>query len=448
MTLPSIITKIPGPQSLGLAERLKKVESPGVTYLADDFPVFWESASGANIWDVDGNCFLDLNSAFGVCGIGHAHAKVAAAISAQSKQLIHGMGDVHPPKVKVEFIEKLLTLLPASLSQVILSCNGSDACESALKTAQVYTRRPGVIAFTYGYHGLGYGALDLTYKPHFRGPFEERLTSQTFHAIYPDSYRLGENALEISLQQIKEIILQNKETVGAIIAEPIQGRGGVIVPPSGFLKALRGICDENNLLLILDEIYTGFGRTGEMFAFERDRVIPDLLCLGKTVGGGLPLSICVGKAEIMKAWGNSNGEAVHTSTFLGNPTACAAGLAVLDDLLEQNWSKKNTESGDYLLEKLRELKSPFIGEVRGQGLMIGVELVKDKKSKEPFTELANYLLSECLRKGLIILTSGTNGHVLSFSPPFVISREEIDFAVCTLREALERCPQKLTPQLT
>jgi|694.fasta_scaffold08104_5 4-aminobutyrate aminotransferase/(S)-3-amino-2-methylpropionate transaminase len=437
-SLPSIQTAIPGPKSLEYADRLKLVESPGLTYLSAEFPVFWEKSSEANIWDVDGNRFLDLNSAFGVSGIGHSNSKVADAVSKQALQLIHGMGDVHPPRIKVEFMEKLKNILPSPLSQMILSCNGSDACESALKTAQVYTGKPGVIAFNYGYHGLGYGALDMTHKPHFRSRFTERLTPHTFHAPFPNPYRNGDNALEISLNAVREIISSQKDKLGAIIVEPIQGRGGVVVPPDGFLKGLREICDQNNLLLILDEIYTGFGRTGKMFAFEYEDIIPDILCLGKTIGGGLPLSICVSSPKIMQAWGLSNGEAIHTSTFLGNPLACAAGVVVLNDLRENSWPEKNEKLGEYILNQLQEKieSNQYVGDIRGKGLMIGIELVKDKTNKEPYTDLANYVLNEALRRGLIVLSSGTNGHVLSLSPPFVISHKQIDFAINTLADIL------------
>jgi 4-aminobutyrate aminotransferase / (S)-3-amino-2-methylpropionate transaminase / 5-aminovalerate transaminase len=446
MSLPSLISRIPGPQSLELAKRLQEVESPGITYLSDEFPIFWESSSGSNIWDVDGNCYLDLNSAFGVAGIGHSHPEVAKAISEQTLKLIHGMGDVHPPRLKVQFIEKLCSILPQTLNRVILSCNGSDACESALKTAQVHTGKPGVIAFEYGYHGLGYGALDLTHKPHFRSPFESRLTEATFHVPYPNTYRMGSNASQIVLEHIETLLASKKELIGSVIIEPIQGRGGVIEPPAGFLWQLRQLCDEHSLLLILDEIYTGFGRTGQMFAYEHEGILPDILCLGKTIGGGLPISVCVSTAQIMNSWGKSNGESVHTSTFLGNPLACAAGCAVLDNLIANNWPQKNLELGRYLLQKLNELESPFIGQVRGKGLMVGVEFVKDKKSKEPFTDLANHILNEALQRGLIILTSGTDGQVLSFSPPFVITKPEIDFAVGQIASILKTLPVHLSQQ--
>ncbi|MDJ0624981.1 MAG: aspartate aminotransferase family protein [Candidatus Caenarcaniphilales bacterium] len=436
--LPSIVSsEIPGPNSKQLAQRLQRVESPGLTYLSADFPIFWEKSSETNIWDVDGNCFLDLNSAFGVSGIGHCNDSVIEAITIQAKELIHGMGDVHPPKIKVEFMEKLLDLFPPQLDQAILSCNGSDACESALKTAQVYTKKPGVIAFEYGYHGLGYGALDLTHKPHFRSKFTERLTEYTFHVPYPNSYRNGSSAGEQSLNFIKEVFHKNKELIGSVIIEPIQGRGGVIVPPTGFLKDLKEFCEENNLLLIFDEIYTGFCRTGKMFAFEEEDVLPDIICVGKTIGGGLPLSACITSSEIMNSWDKSNGEAIHTSTFLGNPLVCAAGLAVIEDLQKNNWHQKNKELGEYLKNKLTELNCEFIGEVRGKGLMLGMELVKDKHNKEPFPQLAEHLMVESLKKGLIVLTCGSQGHTLSFSPPFTITKEEIDFAVNEFSEILK-----------
>ncbi len=428
MFLPQIKTAIPGPKSLEYAQKLALVESPGITYLSDKFPVFWQKANGLNIWDVDDNCFLDLNSAFGVAGLGHGNA--GKVVGEQALNLIHGMGDVHPPKVKVDFIEKLVEILPANLNKVILSCNGSDACESALKTVQVYTQKPGIIAFQYGYHGLGYGALDLTHKPHFRKPFEQRLSGPTFHAPYPSCVEELEQSLEI----IQEIINENKNILGGIIVEPIQGRGGVIVPPKGFLKELKKLCEKNNLLLILDEIYTGFGRTGKMFAFEHENIVPDLLCLGKTIGGGLPLSICVGSSEIMSAWGKSNGEAIHTSTFLGNPLACAAGLHILEELNKQDWPALIEERGQYFQAKLKTLKSPFIKEVRGKGLMLGIELVKDLKTNEPFTDLANYFLEKCLEKGLIVLTCGKAGHVISLSPPFIITEQAIDFVVKQFQE--------------
>jgi len=431
--LPEIITEIPGPKSKEYSQRLSKIESRNITFLPEDlsFPIFWESGENCNIWDNDGNRFLDLTSAFGVSSLGHSNPKTQKAIEEQSKKLIHGMGDLHPPEIKVLFLEKLISFLPRKLNKAMLSCNGSDACESALKTTQLYTKKPGFISFENSYHGLGYGALDLTEINFFRTSFQQRLSSYTFFAKFPDLLRNRELALEKSLQSVKEIFFKNKELIGGLILEPIQGRGGVIIPPKGFLKQLKAFCEENKLLFVLDEIYTGFGRTGKLFAFEYEEIIPDLLCLGKTLGGGLPLSVCVGKEEIMQqAWPKSKGEAIHTSTFLGNPTACATGLATLQQIQKLSLGKIQQKS-DYFQASLRNLKDDFsekILEIRAKGLMLGVEFIDPKIPKK--------IIKDGLKRGLILLSSGKNGQVLSFSPPLIISQEEIDFTVKTVRKIL------------
>jgi 4-aminobutyrate aminotransferase-like enzyme len=430
MPIPEIKTKVPGEKSQQYAERLRNCESIGLTYLSSDFPVFWERAKGTNVWDVDGNRFLDLNSSFGVASLGHANERVIDAINKQTEKIIHGMGDVHPPSVKVEFLEQLLTIMPQELNACILSVNGSDACESALKSMQVYTGKPGVIAFEYGYHGLGYGSLDVTHKKHFRQNFTQRLTEHTHFVNYPNS----EEAMHESLQRIKKLFELYGKKIGGIIIEPVQGRGGVVKPPKGFLKELREICNLNGALLILDEIYTGFCRTGSMFAFQKEEIVPDLLCLGKTLGGGVPLSVCVGRKEIMDAWGESNGEAIHTSTFLGNPLSCAAGLAVLSELKENDFSKIVQEKGQYFLQKLRNLRSPLVKEVRGEGLMLGIEFV-DLES-ETAGQIVDGFMRACLAKGLIVLNCGPRGNVISLSPPFVITHEEIDYAVSVFEKVL------------
>jgi 4-aminobutyrate aminotransferase-like enzyme len=443
-TFPYLLSKIPGPNSKKYTQNLSNFENRGITYFSEKFPIFWKSASGCMLEDVDGNIFLDLNSAFGVAGIGHCHPKVVQAITEQSSRLIHGMGDVHPPETKVKFLNKLLEFMPPALpgakktlDKAILSCNGSDACESALKTAQIHTKKNEVICFKYAYHGLGFGALDLTYKPFFRKDFEGRLANKTYFVDYPgvnDKSNGGREASRQSLEQIKQIIVQSKNSIAAVFVEPIQGRGGIMCPPEGFLSALKSLCQENNILLVFDEIYTGFARTGELFAYQHEGVSPDLICLGKTLGGGLPLSVCLGRKEVMDSWQKSNGEAIHTSTFLGNPLACSAGLAVLQVFEETNWTSKVKELGNYLMQKLKELKSPFIAEVRGRGLMLGLELTD---GKNPNTKLANHIVEEALQRGIILLNSGTHGQVLSFSPPFVIEKPQIDFAVEALQEILD-----------
>ncbi len=411
---PQILTAIPGPRSRALAHDLRRVESPNVTYLAPDFPIFWEEAHGCIVTDVDGNRFLDVTSAFGVASIGHSHPRVVAAIQQQVQKLTHGMGDVHPSEVKVRFCERIAALVPLPHAQVILGQNGGDAVEAALKTALLATGRPGILAFENGYHGLSYGALDVTARADFRAPFQSQLGGFTRHLPYG-----------ISLPQIEAHLKTHRP--GAVLAEPIQGRGGIVVPPSGWLAGLRELCTATNTLLILDEIFTGWGRTGDWFACRHVNVIPDILCVGKAMGGGLPISACVASAELMSVWGESTGEALHTSTFLGNPLACAAGLAALLVLEEERLPERAAEIGAVFAHGLRELQAEFpdqIADVRGRGLMLGIEMASPP--------LALSLVPAALRQGLILLPAG-DGRVLEFIPPLIITESQMAWCLEMMR---------------
>jgi 4-aminobutyrate aminotransferase-like enzyme len=419
--LPKIVTEIPGPRSRALAHDLRRVESPNVTYLAPDFPVFWNSAEGCLVTDVDGNRFLDVTSAFGVASVGHSHPRVVAAIQQQVQKLTHGMGDVHPSEVKVRFCERVASLAPIPNAQLILGQNGGDAVEAALKTAVLATQRPGVLAFDGGYHGLTYGALDATARADFRAPFQSQLGGFTRHL--PNG---------CPLELIAEHLYAHKP--GAVLAEPLQGRGGIVVPPPGWLPGLRELCTATDTLLILDEIFTGWGRTGDWFACQHENVVPDILCVGKAMGGGLPLSACVASAELMSVWGESNGEALHTSTFLGNPLACAAGLAALSVLEEDNLPKRAAAIGAVFSDGLRGLQASFpeqIIDVRGRGLMLGIEMVSPN--------LALSLVPAALRQGLILLPAG-DGRVLEFVPPLVITEEQIEWCLGMMREIIGTYP--------
>jgi 4-aminobutyrate aminotransferase-like enzyme len=431
--LPEIVTAIPGPRSMQLAEVLRRYESRNVTFLADDFPVFWQRAAGPNVWDADGNRFLDLTSAFGVSGLGHTHPATQAALVAQSAELMHAMGDVHPTAVKAELCARLSALTferwGAGPGKVVLGNSGSDAIEAALKTSLLHTGKAGVIAFTGGYHGLGLGALSAGGIPFFREPFRAQLKDFAELAPYPAGPSADLDALRRNLETtISEI------EIGCVLVEPIQGRGGCVVPPAGFLPMLREVCDENGVLLVLDEIYTGFNRTGTLFACEQQGVVPDLICLGKALTGGLPLSACVGRAPVMDTWPPSSGEALHTSTFLGNPLGCAMGLASLREHERPETSALVQGQGQRLKTALQGLRSPSIKEVRGSGLMLGVELVQ--QDGQPFTALAVAIIKGALRDGLILLADSPTGHVLSLTPPFTISDEEIAFVSSRLQEYL------------
>jgi 4-aminobutyrate aminotransferase/(S)-3-amino-2-methylpropionate transaminase len=418
VTSPRLLTSIPGPKSRDLAARLRRSESPNVTYLAADFPVFWESASGCWVTDVDGNVFLDLTAAFGVAGVGHSHPEVVAAIQHQATRLIHGMGDVHPSDVKVALCERIAQRVPLPSAQVILGLNGGDAIEAALKTAALATKRRGVLAFEGGYHGLSYGALDATYRDDFKAPFRAQLGAFTSHLPY-----------ECSLEQIEAALASHE--IGAVLVEPIQGRGGIVVPPDGWLAGLRELCTAHGALLIFDEIFTGWGRTGDWFACEREGVIPDVLCIGKAMGGGLPISACVASQDIMSAWPLSMGEALHTSTFLGNPLACAAALAATDVMARENLSLRAREIGAYFAQQLQSLQERYptrIAEVRGRGLMLGLKFFSIRDSLD--------FVTRALHSGLIVLPAG-DGSVIEFVPPLVITRDEIDCAVGILNHLLQ-----------
>ncbi|HZJ16794.1 MAG TPA: aspartate aminotransferase family protein [Chthoniobacteraceae bacterium] len=447
--LPELITAVPGPHSLALAEKLRRYESRNVTLLADDWPIFWERARGTNVWDADGNRFLDLTSAFGVAGLGHANDTIREALTVQANELLHAMGDVHPTAVKAELCVRLsaLTFERWSLGtgKVILGNSGFEAVEAALKTSLLHSGLPGVIAFTNSYHGLGLGALATTGLPFFREPFRAQLKDFATFLPYPhcfrcpfgvrEDYRLegrdlpncATSCLEQIHDQIEETI--RKREIGCILVEPVQGRGGCVVPPRDFLPMLRTICDTHKILLIADEIYTGFNRTGALFACEHSNVAPDIICLGKALTGGFPVSACVGRADIMDAWPPSSGEALHTSTYLGNPLGCSMALASLEQHANPKTATHVRERGAKLKAALQAL--PF-AHVRGLGLMLGAELVK--ANGDPDGERALAIVKAALRAGLILLADSPDSNVLSFAPPFSIDDEEIGFVADILAE--------------
>ena len=420
--LPEIRTPIPGPRSLELAAKLRAHESRNVTFLADDWPIFWQRAEGVNVWDADGNRFLDLTSAFGVSGLGHTNAAVRAALVAQSGELLHAMGDVHPTAVKAELCARLSALTferwGAGAGKVILGNSGFEAVEAALKTALLRTGKPGVLAFTGGYHGLGFGALTATGLSYFREPFRAQLAEFAEFVPYPS----GEDSDLVRLRGEIEAVLRARP-IGCILVEPIQGRGGCVVPPRDFLPLLRAVCDAHGILLVLDEIYTGFNRTGALFACEHPGVVPDLICVGKALTSGFPLSACIGRAEVMDAWPESSGEALHTSTFLGNPLGCAMALAALEQHARPETAALVRERGAKLRAALRPL-----GEVRGLGLMLGVEMADSAVAIE--------IVKRALADGIVLLADAPAGNVLSFAPPFAIGDAEIAFAAAKLASYL------------
>jgi 4-aminobutyrate aminotransferase/(S)-3-amino-2-methylpropionate transaminase len=416
---PSLVTAVPGPRSRALAARLAAVESRNVTALAPEPPIFWERAAGANVWDADGNRYVDLGAGFGVANVGHAHPRVVEALAAQEGALLHAMGDVHPAAVKVALLEALAARFPGGgPARAVLGSSGSDAVEIALKTALLASGHAGVVAFEGAYHGVSLGALDATWRKDFRAPFEARLAGRTVFARFGDA------------ADVTRAARASASPVGAVIVEPVQGRGGERVPPAGFLRALRERCDAEGWLLIADEVYTGCARTGRFFACEHDGVVPDLLCVGKGLGGGMPISACVGRASVMDAWPPSHGEALHTQTFLGHPPGCAAALAALAVIDEEKLAERAAELGAVALAFLRDAMrgNPRVVEVRGLGLLLGIEC------DTPASALR--ACASALRRGVIVIPSGDDGRVLAVTPPLVIGRDALLSALALLAECL------------
>ena len=439
-------------------EMLGRYESRNVTFVDPDggWPIVWAKAKGSHVWDVEGRKYLDLTAAFGVAAAGHANTAVVRAGQKQMATLLHAMGDVHPHPLKAELARELSRLTYERWAKIkdregktlrfppqakTIFCNsGFEAVEAALKTALLATRRKGVIAFKGAYHGLGYGALNATHREHFRKPFQGQLGGFSHFVSFP---LCGDclcpkpgpcGGTEVAWREMERLLKQNE--IGAILVEPLQARGGINVPKPEFLRILRNLCDEFGALLILDEVYTGFGRTGRMFACEHGGVVPDLICLGKALTGGFPLSACVGRADLMdRAWPASNGEAIHTSTFLGHPVGCAMALAQLKELKRLKLSERSAKLGKVLLAELGRISSKTLSlRVRGSGLMAGLEMRRADGS--PATAESLCIIKRLLHDGFIFLPEGEHANVIGFTPPLTISERDLRRSVNALANAL------------
>jgi acetylornithine/LysW-gamma-L-lysine aminotransferase len=361
---------------------------------------------GALLWDINGKEYVDCMGSYGVALLGHCHPKVVAAIKTQAEQLISCHASLYNDK-RTEFLQKLVSITPEGLNKAFLSNSGAEAVECAIKLARKYSGKPEIIAMMGAFHGKSMGALSATWDKKYREPFMPLVPE--FKHVPPDN-----------LEKVKEAI---SDKTAAVLLEPIRGEGGVRVPPDGFLQGLRKVCDEKNVLLIFDEVQTGFGRTGKLFACQHWSVTPDVMCLAKPFAGGLPIGITVAKENVMSAL--KLGE--HSTTFSGSPLVCAAGCAAIGALVEENLTEKAVSMGKYFKTRLEELqgKHKIIKEVRGLGLMLGVELRFD---------VLNIVL-KCAERGVLILDAGRN--VLRFLPPLVITKPQIDKAISVLDKVLE-----------
>lgn len=415
----------PGPESRAASSRLRELEAPGVNTLYGDADnLLWLEAKGANVLDVDGNRYIDLTSGFGVAVVGHRHPKVVRAIRDQSGRLIHGLGDAAGHPWRIRLADELRRLSKIDDAQTYFAISGADAVEVALKTALLWQRRSGdykerqtLIAFEPAYHGLTLGALALSSRPEFRGPFDAHLTPELRRLPFACSARSIESALE-------------RRDVAAVIVEPIVGREGVLVPPDGWLAGLAHQCRRAGTLLITDEIFTGFARTGTLFAAEYEQVRPDLLVCGKALAGGLPIGAVIGRKELMAAW-TTPGEALHTATFIANPLACASALAALEVIEQQDLCGRAKELGLKVHQRLDTWPERYapIQAVRGRGLLWGLEL-DHARSAAALSQAAR-------RRGLLMLAGGPRGNVAQIVPPLTITERQLEHALDTLEDAMD-----------
>ncbi len=425
-------------------ELLRRHESRNITLVQPEegWPIVWKRARGCRVQDEAGRSYLDLTAAFGVAAAGHANPAVVRAGRRQMSELLHAMGDVHPHALKARLARELSRVTferwtrrkgfagGPETGKVIFGCSGFEAVEAALKTARLATGKPGVLAFRGGYHGVGYGALNATERGHFRDPFRDQLREFGRFVDFPmtdpqaRSGGPGEDAPGVFIEALDRAAA--KGDVGAVIVEPMQARGGIRIPPPWFLPCLRQWADRNGALLILDEIYTGFGRTGAWFACEHSGVVPDLVCLGKALTGGFPLSACVGRARVMDAWPPAMGEAIHTSTYLGHPVGCAMALAQLGELRRLNLPARAARLQAVLEAELTALQRRFpdrVSRVSVIGLMGGIAWKRPDGG--PDTGLSVGLMHEALRRGVILLPEGEHSEVTGITPPLTITEAQL-----------------------
>ena len=434
--VPDIRTALPGPKAKALIDRDKSVVSPSYTR---GYPLVIERGSGAIVEDVDGNVFLDCSAGIAVNSTGHSHPDVVGAICEQAKKFLHMSGTDFYYEPQVRLAEELAAIVPMrGGARSFFGNSGTEAIEACLKLARYTTKRQNVIAFIGGFHGRTMGSLALTASKVTQRRGFGPLLPGVYHAPYPDTYRCplgsspascGDACIDYIEQQLFAHLVSPDE-VAAIVVEPIQGEGGYVVAPEAFLQRLRDLAAKHGILLVADEVQSGMGRSGRMFAIEFSGVEPDMIAIAKGIASGMPLGVAVARAGVME-WPPGT----HASTFGGNPVSCAAALATIA-LLRGGIVKNAAEVGAHLMAGLKGLaeKHPLIGDVRGRGLMIGVELVRDRTTKERASDERDAVVSAAFARGLLILGAGKNA--VRFSPPLVLTREQADAAVRIFDEAL------------
>jgi len=435
----SIKTAIPGPRS---REWQKRRETAVVRAFSPLAPIVIERANGATLTDVDGNTFIDLTGGIGCLNVGHTPPQVVEAISEQSHKFLHTDFTVVPYGPFIELAERLNRLAPISGNKKAVFFNsGAEAVENAVKIARYATGRKAIIAFEGAFHGRTLMAMSLTskikpYKQKF-GPFAPEVYRIPYANCYRCPYGLQYPSCGVHCAAQLErafVTMVDPQDTAAVIVEPVQGEGGFIVPPPEFLPKIREITKKYGVLLIADEVQTGFGRTGKMFAMENWGVEPDLMTVAKSIAAGLPLSGVIGRQEIM----DIPEDGTIGGTFVGNPVACAAALKVLDIIEKENLLQRSQEAGEYIKSRLKKMQErfPLIGDVRGLGSMVAMELVKDRQTREPATAETARILARSLERGVILLKAGTYGNVIRFLAPLVTAQEELAEALDVLEGVL------------
>jgi diaminobutyrate-2-oxoglutarate transaminase len=423
---PALSGEVPGPRSRAMLAEQDELESSARSY-PRAVPVALEEGRGATMKDADGNTYIDFFGGAGVLNVGHSNPAVAAAATAQQERLVHALDFPTAPKLKL--MRRLRQLLPGKLKQGARfhfgGPTGSDAIESALKLTRAHTGREAVIAFQGSYHGMSAGALSVTSDTGYAGAATAPVHFMPYAYCYRCPLGLKPDSCELACAKLLDTSLEDPHSgvpkPAAIVVEPVQGEGGTIVPPDGYLREVRRIATKHEVPLVCDEIQTGFGRTGTMFACEHDGVTPDVMTLSKALGGiGYPIS-CIAYDSSLDTWTRG----AHIGTFRGHQVAMAAGLAAIEFMEQTGLVEHAARLGEHTLGLLREAlaETPAVGDVRGRGLMIGIELVRDRDTKQPWPELAGQIRTECFKRGVVIEVGGHFGNVARFLPPLVITRE-------------------------
>jgi 4-aminobutyrate aminotransferase len=447
-TAPKIIVDPPGSK----AKELIKRSDDTICQAAYKYvPLVAETVEGSTIKDVDGNIYIDFTAGIGLASVGYSQPSVIEAINRQAHKLIHIQqhGGYYEPIIQLA--EKLKRLLPGSLNEegrFFFLNSGSEANEAAIKLIRFVTKKINILSFFGSFHGRTYGAISLCGESKLKKSISP-LVPGILQVPFPYCYRcyFGKKYPDCNLfcldaiQRTFDSVMPPDE-IAMVITEPVQAVGGVVVPPKGYFSALKRICDDNDICFAVDEVYTGFGRTGKLFAIQHENITPDIMTVGKSIAAGMPLSAVIAKREIMDEWP----QGAHGSTFGGCPVSCAAAIEVLNIIEKEKLVKRSAKMGDYIMKRLKDIQQEIsmVGDVRGKGMLIGIELIKESDDKRPATQETKEVLLESFKHGLLLSSGGIHGNVIRLSPPLVITKDQTDNGIEILENALRHCTHART----